>query len=191
MTDTSDNVWGTPDEDHPSEPTDAATAPVTEQTPAVPEEKPTTRRETRKIETLEASVEELRVQLATARADLANHQNRKRKDLDDQYEAGRGEVISNLIPVLDNIAGANDHGDLTDDNALTPVLKTLTHTLEGLGLGAIAEVGEDFDPHVHEALTVEYSPDAEGTKISKVHQRGYATNERLLRPALVTVVKKG
>lgn len=135
-------------------------------------------------------VDQLRQALATTQAELENHRKRKRKDLDDQYEAGRGEIITNLVPVLDSIAGASEHGDLSDDNPLTPVVKSLTQTLESLGLGAIGEVGDAFDPHIHEALHVEYAEDVEGTKVSKVHQRGYATPERLLRPALVTVVKK-
>lgn len=195
MTDSPENVWDNPESDHDHE-TDAAQA--TDVTPdegdqaiGEQEEQPTTRRELRIIEGLRTEVADLREELATAQADLANHRTRKRKDLDDQYEAGRGEVITNLVPVLDNISGAKEHGDLADDNPLTPVVKSLAHILEGLGLGAIGTVGDDFDPRVHEALHVEYVPEAEGTKISKVHQSGYATSERLLRPALVTVAKKG
>lgn len=188
MTDTTENVWGDPEDPaHTDAPVPEDDVPDKDESD---EEKPTTRREFRKIEELSEEVKDLTERLAGAQAELANHRARKRKDLDDQYEAGRGEVITNLIPVLDNISGAQEHGDLTADNALTPVVKSLAHTLESLGLGAIGEVGEDFDPHVHEALTVEYADDAEGTKISKVHQRGYATNERMLRPALVTVTKK-
>lgn len=176
MTDT-ENIWGEPEQDHPQDTTD--------------EDKPRTRRELRTIEKLEEEVSELRQQLAETQAELTNLRNRKRKDLDIQYEAGRGEVISNLVQVLDSIAGAKEHGDLTDDNPLTPVLKSLAYTLESLGMGAVGEPGEHFDPNVHEALHVEYSADAEeGTTIKEVHQRGYATQERLLRPALVTVVKK-
>ena len=142
------------------------------------------------VENLIEEFQNLEGDLAKAHADMANLRSRKRKDLDDQFESGRAEVISNLIPVLDSLAGAKEHGDLTDENPLSAILKSMAHTLEALGLGSIGEVGEDFDPTVHEAMSVIHEDDAEGTKVKEVLQRGYATTEKLLRPALVTVVKK-
>lgn len=187
MTD-SPNVWDTPENSNPvnNAPQEGVAG---QPDPAeAPEEAPEESAGTE--DDLRQQMSELRRQLATTQAELANHRARKAKDLDAQYEAGRGEVITNLVPVLDSIAGAKEHGDLDVDNPLTPVLKSLTQTLEGLGLGAIGDEGDDFDPRIHEALHVDYSDEVEGTKVGKVHQHGYATSDRLLRPALVTVIKK-
>lgn len=75
------------------------------------------------VDNLIAEVQTLEGELAEARADMTNLRSRKRKDLDDQFEAGRAEVIANLIPVLDSVAGAKEHGDFTDENPLTAILK--------------------------------------------------------------------
>src|SRR5690606_31821181 len=102
---------------------------------------------------------------------------------------GRFEVLNVLIPILDSIDGARKHGDLTEDNPLTPVIRNLTQTLEAQGLGAIGAVGDEFDPNLHEALHVETSEDVETSTVSEVLQRGYGTPTRLLRPARVVVTK--
>lgn len=160
MAETQDNVWGEPDDQPTPEPVGVQD---TDDTP---------------------SSEEL---LATARADLVNYRARVKRDLVAQYDAGRHEVFNKIIPVLDSIALAQEHGDLSDDNPLTPTFKLLARTLGDLGLGAIGEVGEPFDPEVHEAVDVEETSGADSATVSKVHQRGYATPEQLLRPARVTV----
>lgn len=133
--------------------------------------------------------QELRNELARAQADLKNHQDRKRKDLDASYEAGRREVIESLIPVLDSIAGAREHGDLTDENPLTPVVKNLSRVLEAQGLGVIGTPGEEFDPKLHDAIKVEYSSEVDRPEVLEVYQQGYGTPDRLLRSAKVSVVK--
>lgn len=135
--------------------------------------------------------DELRESLAAAQAELANTKSRRRKDLETQFEAGRTEIISALLPVLDSINGARDHGDLDEDNPLTPVIATLERALSQRGVETVGETDEPFDPTVHEALHVEVDDDVQVTTVSKVLQRGYTVGDRLLRPAKVTVRKAG
>lgn len=134
--------------------------------------------------------QELEEELARARADLTNLLARRNKDNDAQYESGKRETLESLLPVMDNITGAHEHGDLVDENPLAVVVRNLARVLESQGLGEIGVVGERFDPRVHEAVSVERREDVEHPVITAVHQRGYGTRERLLRPAKVSIAKK-
>ncbi len=131
--------------------------------------------------------------LARARADLYNLQQeyqgfvrRSREGAAGHRETGQAAVVEALIPVLDEIELARQHGDLTG------TFETTAGKLEAIladkfGLVRFGEVGEVFDPTIHEALMATESGEVSEPSISLVLQPGYRLGERIVRAARVQV----
>ncbi|MGN8244098.1 nucleotide exchange factor GrpE [Cellulomonas soli] len=102
------------------------------------------------------------------------------------HERGVAALAEALIPVLDDIALARQHGDLTGPFA--SIAEKLESTLERFGVERYGEAGEAFDPAVHEALMHAHSADVTESTVQAVLQPGYRTKDRVLRAARVAVV---
>jgi molecular chaperone GrpE len=100
-------------------------------------------------------------------------------------EQTTGAVLLALLPVLDDLDRAREHGDLVGPFAT--VAESLTAVTGKLGLVAFGEKGDPFDPTRHEAVTHQTSADVTESTWVEVMRRGYTLGERLLRPALVAV----
>ena len=118
-------------------------------------------------------------------AEYANYRKRVDRDRAATVEAATGAVLAALLPVLDDLDRANQHGDLT--GAFKAVADQLVATLEKLGLVSYGQRGDAFDPKIHEALTHTYSPDVAEDTCVEIFQPGYKVGERILRPARVAV----
>jgi molecular chaperone GrpE len=141
-----------------------------------------------------ANATNLEIALAERTADLqrlqAEYQNyRKRVDRDRAAvkEAAVAAVLSELLPVLDAIGQARDHGELS--GGFKSVADSLQATVSKLGLVTYGEKGDAFDPKVHEALTHMYSPDVTEVTCADILQPGYQVGDRILRPARVAVAE--
>jgi len=141
-----------------------------------------------------ANATNLEIALAERTADLqrlqAEYQNyRKRVDRDRAAvkEAAVATVLSELLPVLDAIGQARDHGELS--GGFKSVADSLQATVAKLGLVTYGEKGDAFDPKVHEALTHMYSPDVTEVTCADILQPGYQVGDRILRPARVAVAE--
>ncbi len=160
-------------------------------------------------DTLEGDVSALQAELDAVRDELANMkehslralaeaQNIKRRaeiDVENARKYGAEKIISELLPVVDNLERALQAAD-ADIEGIKPVLEGVELTLKGfvdaLGKSNVEIVdphGEPFDPEVHQAMTMIDSPDAEPNSVVAVMQKGYRLNGRLLRPAMVVVAK--
>ena len=128
---------------------------------------------------------ELLGDLQRVQADFANYRKRALRDQQATADRAKASVISQLLPVLDDLDRARSHGDL-DTGPLKAVADKLVSTLEGLGLSAFGAEGEDFDPALHEAVQHE----GEGTHpvVGTVMRRGYKVGDQVVRHALVGVV---
>jgi molecular chaperone GrpE len=142
----------------------------------------------------DADVAALETQLAERTADLqrlqAEYVNYKRRvDRDRQVvkDTAVANVLTALLPVLDDIGRARDHDELT--GGFKAVAESLERTVAGLGLEAFGEVGDPFDPRIHEALMHNYSDDVTEPVAQAVLQVGYRLGERIVRPARVAVVE--
>jgi len=139
--------------------------------------------------------------LAAERLEEVQRANAAHYNLEQQYSAyvkrskaetlaahGRGaaSVAEALIPVLDDIELARQHGDLTGPFA--SIAEKLESTLERLGVERYGAAGEAFDPAVHEALMHGHSAEVTETTVQNVLQPGYRFADRVLRPARVAVV---
>ncbi|GAA3809487.1 nucleotide exchange factor GrpE [Cellulomonas soli] len=102
------------------------------------------------------------------------------------HERGVAALAEALIPVLDDVALARQHGDLTGPFA--SIAEKLESTLERFGVERYGEAGEAFDPNVHEALMHAHSADVTEPTVQAVLQPGYRTKDRVLRAARVAVV---
>ncbi|HWC24342.1 MAG TPA: nucleotide exchange factor GrpE [Flexivirga sp.] len=127
--------------------------------------------------------------LQRAQAEYFNYKKRVERDREAQKDATTARVLESLLPVLDDIYLAREHGDL-EGTPFEKIADKLDSTLTKLGLTAFGAVGEPFDPTHHEALMhieAEVPEGAEGTTIVQVMQPGYRLGERMVRPARVAV----
>ena len=118
-------------------------------------------------------------------AEYANYRKRVERDRITDREASFALVMSELLPILDNIERAEEHGELT--GGFKAVADQLLAVTTKLGLEKFADINVAFDPQVHEALMHETSPDVTETSVTKVLQAGYKFKERVIRPARVAV----
>jgi molecular chaperone GrpE len=118
-------------------------------------------------------------------AEYANYRKRVDRDRGLVAEQMTGTVLAAVLPVLDDIDRARDHGDLV--GPFGTVAEQLTAALGKFGLTAFGEKGDRFDPTRHEAVAHLTSADVSEPTCVDVMRRGYLLGERLLRPALVAV----
>jgi len=128
------------------------------------------------------------------RADLENVKRRAARERDDTVKYANERVLKDLLPVIDNLERAVEHAQgggnghpLVEGVAL--VLKEFRNVLEKHGVTRIETKGAAFDPAHHEAMAQVESAEHEPNAVVAEHQAGYRLNDRLLRPALVTVAK--
>lgn len=134
---------------------------------------------------------ELTADLQRISAEYANYRKRVERDRVAVVEAATAGLLTALLPLLDDVDRAREHGDLT--GAFAAVGEGLEQVAAKLGLEAYGEVGEPFDPAVHEALMAAApDPDASVPTCAAVLQKGYRlSGGRVLRPARVSVAEPG
>lgn len=128
---------------------------------------------------------ELIADLQRVQADFANYRKRALRDQQLATERAKAHVVTQLLPVLDDLDRAQAHGDL-DSSPLKSVADKLVGVLEGLGLTAFGTEGEEFDPALHEA--VHHEGDGSHSVIGTVMRRGYKVGDLVVRHAMVGVV---
>jgi molecular chaperone GrpE len=128
---------------------------------------------------------ELKATLQRVKAEYDNYRKRSVRQEQLAAERAKAAVVAQLLGVLDDLDRARNHGDL-ESGPLKSVADKLTGAMEGLGLTAFGDEGDDFDPSLHEAVQHE----GDGTKpvVGTVMRRGYRLGDQVLRHALVGVV---
>jgi molecular chaperone GrpE len=137
------------------------------------------------LEALRTELDERTHDLQRVTAEYANYRKRVDRDRNAAAEQTTGAVLTALLPVLDDIDRAREHGDLVGPFA--SVAESLTAMTGKFGLVAFGEKGEPFDPNRHEAVAHQMSADVSEPTCVEVMRRGYSLGERLLRPAMVAV----
>jgi molecular chaperone GrpE len=166
---TSEADSGPPVVDAPAEPVDAAAA-----TSLGAE-----------LEALRAELDERTRDLQRVSAEYANYRKRVDRDRGLVTEQATGAVLAALLPILDDLDRAREHGDLV--GPFGSVAEQLTTALGKFGLTPFGEEGDPFDPTRHEAVAHQTSADVTEPTCVQIMRRGYQIGERLLRPALVGV----
>jgi molecular chaperone GrpE len=131
-------------------------------------------------------VAEYRDRAARAEAELQNFRTRVERDRQANRETVIAEVIRSLLPVMDDLDRAEAHGDLAG-TPLELVAQKLRSSFERYDIKSVGEVGETFNPAVHEAVVRLPEAGATGETVADVIEGGYTIGERLIRPAKVAV----
>jgi molecular chaperone GrpE len=137
-------------------------------------------------EEMAVRVKELTADLQRLQAEYVNYKRRVDRDRDLVLQNAKFTILSALLPVLDDIDRAREHEELT--GGFKVISESLERIVSGEGLVKFGQSGEPFDPRVHEALMHGLSPDVETTTCDKIVQAGYRIGERVVRPAMVTVL---
>lgn len=146
----------------------------------------------------EAELQRLKVErdtlldrLARAQAEFENARRRAAKEQQDFRDFATLETIKSLLPVIDSFERAlqskSELGEFRTGVEL--IYKQLQDALAKLGVQPIPAQGQQFDPHVHEAIEMVETSDAPDHEVVEEWQRGYKLKDRLLRPAMVKVAK--
>jgi molecular chaperone GrpE len=144
---------------------------------------------TNELQSAQAELGERTADLQRLQAEYVNYRRRVERDRIAMAEMALGKVLTGLLPVLDDIGRARDHGEL--EGGFRQVAESLENQLAKLGLEQFGTVGELFDPNVHEALMHTVSPDVEEDTCVEILQPGYRLGDRVLRVARVTVAQPG
>jgi len=137
------------------------------------------------LDALRADVDERTRDLQRISAEYANYRKRVERDRALVGEQATGAVLAALLPVLDDLDRAREHGDLV--GPFGTVADQLTAALGKFGLTPFGEKGDPFDPTRHEAVAHLTSAEVTEPTCVDILRRGYLLGERLLRPALVAV----
>ena len=143
------------------------------------------------LQKLKAERDTLVDRLARMQAEFENARRRAAKEQQDFRDFATVDAIKPLLPVIDNFERAlqakSDPADFRTGVEL--IYKQLQDVLTKLGVHPITSKGEQFDPHVHEAIEMVETSDAADHEVLEEWQRGYKFKDRLLRPAMVKVAK--
>lgn len=143
------------------------------------------------LQRVKAERDSLLDRLARAQAEFENARRRATKEQQDFRDFAMADAIKFLLPVVDNFERAlSSKSDATDfRTGVELIYKQLRDVLTKLGVQPIEAKGQQFDPHVHEAIEIVETSDAADHEVLEEWQRGYKFKDRLLRPAMVKVAK--
>jgi molecular chaperone GrpE len=130
-------------------------------------------------------VASLTADLQRLQAEYSNYRKRVDRDRALAHDMAIGAVLTELLAIVDDIDRAAEHGELT--GGFKSVADQIVNTTTRIGLEKYGEVGDAFDPAIHEALMHDTSADVSVPTASKILQPGYKYKDRVLRPARVTV----
>lgn len=125
--------------------------------------------------------------LQRLQAEYQNYRRRVERDRVTVKEIAVASLLSELLPVLDDVGRARDHGELV--GGFKSVAESLETVVAKMGLQQFGKEGEPFDPTIHEALMHSYAPDVTETTCVAILQPGYRIGERTIRPARVAVAE--
>ncbi|GAB3274862.1 nucleotide exchange factor GrpE [Microbacterium lacusdiani] len=125
--------------------------------------------------------------LKRLQAEYANYRRRTEDQRHVEVARAKGEAARGLLPVLDDLARAEKHGDLAEGTPFAAIAEKVRGVAERLGVVAFGEAGEAFDPQHHEAIFQQPTPGATETTVLEVVEVGYRLGDVELRPAKVVV----
>lgn len=150
------------------------------------------------LEAAQAEAAQLKDKLLRMAADFDNYRKRSRREVIDAEKKGRDGLLTDLLPVFDNLERATSHAEGSAEDAgkmkglvdgITLVMRQFRDALARLGVERVESVGRPFDPSVHEAIQHLETNDFPPGSIAAEVQPGYKEGDRLVRPAMVVVAK--
>ncbi len=146
------------------------------------------------LEEKEKEFKEHHDRLLRLAADFENYKKRTAREKEDWGKFANEDLIRAILPFIDNLERALDHAQKVADTGVLIegvrlTIQQLLQTLNKFGLSSFQSVGKPFDPAVHEAMLVVETDKHEPNQVVEEFQKGYLLNDRLLRPATVSVSK--
>lgn len=142
---------------------------------------------TAQLDQTRQALEERTGDLQRLQAEFQNYRRRVERDRIAVKEIAVANLLTEILPVLDDIGRAREHGELV--GGFKSVAESLETVVAKMGLQQFGKEGEPFDPTVHEALMHSYAPDVTETTCVAILQPGYRIGERTIRPARVAVAE--
>lgn len=145
---------------------------------------------TEKIENLEKELAEEKDKRMRLAAEYDNYRKRTSSEKLGIYDDATAKAVEELLPVADSLTMAMQNLDNAPDEykkGLELIANQLKTSLEKLKVEAFCEIGDDFDPNLHNAVAKIESEDFEDNKISAVFQKGYKLGDKIIRHAMVQV----
>ena len=147
-----------------------------------------------KIDELQNQVDQFSDGWQRERAEFANYRKRAARDEEFHRQTSRIDILRKYLDVHDDIdlAIKNMPDHIKDDpwsNGIQLIQQKLANVLKSEGLEPITAEDNEFDPNVHEAISLEEHPEIESGKIIEIVQQGYKIGERVVRPSRVRVAK--
>ena len=146
---------------------------------------------TEQLQKLQAERDALFDRLARQQAEFDNYRKRSLKEQQDYRDYALTDFAKQFLPVLDSFDRAlNSQGSDADlRKGMELIRRQMEDALAKIGVKAVPAKGEQFDPHVHEAIEMVETEDAPDNEVLDELARGYMIKDRLLRPAMVRVAK--
>ena len=122
-------------------------------------------------------------------ADYDNYRKRTAKEKDAAYGNGKADAVEKLLPVYDNLERAlnQETADEAYKKGVEMTMTQLVGILNGLGVEIFGNVGDNFDPNLHNAVMHTEDENLEENTISQVFQKGFKIGEKIVRFAMVQV----
>jgi molecular chaperone GrpE len=148
----------------------------------------------KKLEEKERELTEHHDRLLRLAADFENYKKRAAREKEDWTKFANEDLLRAILPLIDNLERAVIHAQKVKDTGVLIegvrlTIRQLLQALNKFGLSAFESVGRPFDPAMHEAMLVVESDQHEPNQVVEEFQKGYFLNDRLLRPATVSVSK--
>ncbi|MFF8861786.1 nucleotide exchange factor GrpE [Streptomyces sp. NPDC015139] len=139
------------------------------------------------LDQVRTALNERTTDLQRLQAEYQNYRRRVERDRIAVKEIAIANLLTELLPVLDDIGRAREHGELV--GGFKSVAESTETVAAKMGLQQFGKEGEPFDPTIHEALMHSYAPDVTETTCVAILQPGYRIGERTIRPARVAVAE--
>ena len=122
-------------------------------------------------------------------ADYDNFRKRSQKEKEQSYGNGKADAVEKLLPVYDNLERAlnQDTADEAYKKGVEMTMTQLTSIFEGLGVEIFGNIGDTFDPNIHNAVMHTEDDTVEENTITQVFQKGFKMGEKIVRFAMVQV----
>ncbi len=148
------------------------------------------------LEAAEAAAGMARDELLRVQAEMQNLRRRTEQDIEKAHKFGQEKFSTELLAVMDNLERSAAAAEASEDEAVQAIKEGVELTLKGFmdcfkrfNIEAVDPLGEPFDPQLHQAMSIQESPDAEPNSVIAVMQKGYTLHGRVMRPAMVMVSK--
>ncbi|KUF13377.1 nucleotide exchange factor GrpE [Streptomyces silvensis] len=172
----------------PDEKAAQADGPSTEEGPAAPAgDASQAAGLTAQLDQVRTALNERTADLQRLQAEYQNYRRRVERDKVTVKEIAAANLLTELLPTLDDVGRAREHGELV--GGFKSVAESLETVVAKMGLQQFGKEGEPFDPTIHEALMHSYAPDVTETTCVAILQPGYRIGERVVRPARVAVAE--